>query len=166
MTNITLKLSDTNLTPTTDEIVLLGKAKYSGDRDIQIFDLGVMAFMIEDILSGYKLPNFITDLGRQKESITITGEFVKGVNGVTNPDTAAWDARQFFMLTSFRYAKCYIEIGSQITKDNISTENSGEDPIYCRVKRYEFETEDEDHDSVGFSLVLWLGKIIRSIIGG
>ena len=162
--NITIKLEDTNLDPTTDEMVMLGKVKYVGDRDIQIFDLGVMAFMIEDILEGLKLPNYITDLGRQKESITIQGEFVKDVHG--NVNTAAWDARKFLMLTSFRYAKCWIEIGDEIDEDNISTEGSGTDPIYCRVKHYEFETEDADHDSVQYTVVLWLGKIIRSIIGG
>jgi len=162
MTNVIYKLQDSSKTPTTDQRVLMSaQVDYSADRDIKVFDLGVMAFLIDDILSGYKLPNYITDFGRQKEKFVIQGEVVESLH--TPIDQTIWDYRKFFMLTSFRYRNNYIEIGDYITQDNISSESSGSGPIYCRVKTFNFSLQAEGVDSIPYKLEVWIGQIIRII---
>lgn len=160
MSTVIYKLQDSGLSPTTQEKTLLGvEAKYQGDRDIKIFDMAAFAFLIEDVLSGFKIPNFMTDYGRQKESWTIQGEIVEDLH--TPIAQTAWELRKFFMLTAFRYKNNYIEIDTYITKDNISVENSGDDPIYCRVKTFSFILRADRYESIPFTLVVYLGKIIR-----
>ncbi len=162
MTNVIYKLQDASLTPNTDQRVLLSaQVDYSGDRDIKVFDLGVMAFLIEDILSGYKLPNYITDFGRQKEKFVIQGDVVESLH--TPIHQTIWNYRKFFHLTCYRYKNNFIEIGDHILVDNISSEGGGSGPLYCRVKNFSFSLSAERCENVPYKLEVWCGKIIRII---
>jgi hypothetical protein len=164
MTNVIYKLQDASKTPVTDQLVLMSpQVDYSGDRDIKVFDLGVMSFLIDDILSGYKLPNYVTDFGRQKEKIVVQGEVVESLH--TPIVQTIWNYRKFFMLTSYRYRNNYIEIGTHITTDNISSEGApaGSGPLYCRVKSFNFSISADQVESIRYKLEVWIGKIIRII---
>lgn len=162
MTEVTYKLSDSGLTPTTQEVTLVAiEVDFTSDRDLKIFDLGVMAFLIEDILSGYKLPNFLTDLGRQKEKIVIRGILTASLHDPV--EETAWALRKFFNLTAYRYKVNKIEIGDYITQDNISVESSGAGPIYCRPKMFHFKLSGEHCTVIPYDLEVWVGKIVRII---
>ena len=158
----TLYLYDTGLTPNTVTIPLhVNVIRGSAERDIKIFDLGVMAFIVEDILGGYKLPNFITDWGRHKERITVEGE----INDQLHDPiwTELWTLRKRLLLDSYRYKANYIEIGTDVTVDNISSQSAGAGKIYVRVKDFNWSFDHAKQGCIPYQIQFYVGKVIRII---
>jgi hypothetical protein len=128
-----------------------------------MFDMGTFSFLVDDLFSGYKIPNYMTDYGRDKTAIGIEYNLVEGEHGddLEALEKTVWDHYQFFMLTCYRYRYNKLEIGDEIKTDNTSTEGSGTEPLYVRVKNWSCNIDMLDQGSISCKLILWKGQIVR-----
>ena len=82
---------------------------FTADRDIKIHDLGTFAFLMGDLLGDLKIPNYITDYGRDKRAFRINWTLTENADGdnLAKLEETAWDLEDFFLRTCYqkRYNK-------------------------------------------------------------
>lgn len=135
------------------------------DRDIKVFDLGVFASLMDDVFGGLKLPNYITDWGRSRQTWTLEFQLVEGQDGDDQQtlEGEADDLDFFFDVTCYKYRYVKLEAGSGVTTDQKDASNNGTGPIYVRVKSFRYVSDMTDQGKIDCTLELWQGQVCRLI---
>ena len=134
-------------------------------RDIKTFDLGTFSFLIDDLLSGYKLPNYITDFMRDKEGIKLYYKLIEGADGddLTALEATLMAHRKLVKLTIPKYKYNWLNIGSNMAVDNTIVNQSGAGRWFIRIKDFDWEIDMEDQGGISCTISLITGFVARLI---
>jgi len=142
----------------------LNSARYSCmlDRDIKVFELGSFAFLMDDLFSGLKLPNYITDFNRSRKVYKIDFSLLQGLDGDDQGELqqAADDMLFFFDVTCGKYRYNKLEAGA-VTTDQCDTTGAGVGPIYGRIKNFSYNADMVEYGRIDCSVEFWTGFLIR-----
>lgn len=161
--DVIVTAQDSSLNPT-EIIKTLRTVRISSvtDRDIKQFDLGVFASLMEDLLGGLKMPNYITDFGRSKKAFRLDFQLVEGEDGddLQSLELYAWQLDKFFDVDCYKYKNVSIKIGD-IVDDLTDGSRGGTGDILVRVKGFNWSSDMLDQGKIDCSLELWVGSWIR-----
>lgn len=164
MADITIGVTNTHDTlVAADEKTLKGVSfKRNVARKVKVFDLGNLQFLMDELFSGYMLPNYMTDWGKDLRRWTITGTLLEGVDGddINALEAAVWVLEEFFVKTCFSYKYNFVKFGTDIQYDY---KVGATYPIYVRVESFDWDVDMEAQGSLTYTLKLIQGEIVRII---
>jgi hypothetical protein len=160
---VTITAYDSLLNPTTVSKELhSARFSYTLDRSIKVFELGTFAFLMDDLFSGLKLPNYITDFNRSQKIWKIDFALIEGIDGDNQGElqVAANNLAFFFDVTCGKYRYNKLKAGA-INVDYADVTNTGAGEVYGRIKNFTYSADMLEYGKIECSVEYWQGYIIR-----